>query len=231
VKVAGIPEDPPHPLDMVWVPPGEFTMGSEPGDSDEDERPPHRVKLSGFWIGQREVSNAEYRRFDPKHQGPDELPATEVNWHDAKRFCESLGLRLPTEAEWEYAARGTDGRRYPWGNEAPDATRAAFQRSKPDPVDSRPEGRGPFGTLHQAGNVHEWVADCYDEKAYEQDANNAVTEDPLHDSKDCSVRVLRGGAFDYGPGNLRSAFRDGGYPDVRFRSFGLRCARGSRRQP
>ncbi|HEX9621111.1 MAG TPA: formylglycine-generating enzyme family protein, partial [Polyangiaceae bacterium] len=236
VKVAGILEDPSHPLDMVWVPPGEFTMGSEPGDpeADKDERPPHRVKLSGFWIGQREVSNAEYRRFDPKHQGPDELPATEVNWHDAKRFCESLGLRLPTEAEWEYAARGTDGRRYPWGNEAPDATRAVFGRGfddKPDAVDSHPQGAGPFGTLHQAGNVYEWVADCYDEKAYEQDAKNAVTEDPLQDSKDCSDRVLRGGAFDLGRRYMRSAIRDGYQPVYRFRVVGLRCARGSRRQP
>jgi len=211
---------------------GPFTMGSADNDPEAypDEHPAHEVTLSSFWIGRTEVSNEQYRKELPKH-APDKAagwPVTDVTWHEAKAFCKAKGARLPTEAEWEYAARGKDGRRYPWGDEDPDASRAVFGQGggvNPEPVGGRASARGPFGTLDQAGNVWEWVADCY-AKRYEP---GAVTN-PLVDREDCGRRVLRGGSFFVVARLLRSAVRSRDGPETRDRIVGFRCVRVARRE-
>ena len=219
-------------LDMVWVRGGEFVMGSEQTDPEayENEKPAHRVRVTGFWIGKREVSNREYRAFDPGKEGVDHLPVLQVSWNEAKAFCEGRRLRLPTEAEWEFAARGAASWKYPWGNDPPDENRAVFHPVSSfgmASVESYYEGAGPFGTLHQVGNAWEWVADCYDMQAYEKHtAHGAIVVNPFHDCPLGSSRVLRGGSFLNIARNIRSAVRLGDNPGTRDWLSGFRCARG-----
>ena len=220
-------------------------MGSEPTDkeADDDEKPSYPVKLSDYWIGKYEVSNAQYRKYQADHKGQYEgsdLPVETVNWNEARAYCRSIGGDLPTEAEWEYAARGPDGRKYPWGNKpAPDNEHAVFNlgwEKGPEAITSKPKGRGQFGTMNQAGNVWEWVTDCWHSRAYEK--RKALSKkttpalpvvNPVDDRSGCSGRVLRGGSFGGEPRNLRSANRDWYVPEVRFSFLGFRCVRGSGR--
>jgi len=200
---------------------GRFQMGSEDKEAFDDEKPAHRVNLDGFWIGETEVSNAQYRKFKPGHR-PDEepqWPVSRVTWDEAKSYCTSIGGRLPTEAEWEYAARGPEGRKYPWGEEKPSKEYAIFGDSKPRPVGSYPKGRGPFGTLDQAGNVWEWVFDCYG--PYEA----VEVDNPRVDNDNCQRRSLRGGSFDFEAWHLRSSFRLRNWPWFQNRNLGFRCVR------
>ena len=218
---------------------GEFTMGSADSEREayDNEKPAHRVKLDEFWIGGYEVSNAEYRKHDPDHKSRhdrDDQPVNLVNWNEAKAFCEAQGGRLPTEAEWEYAARGRDGRKYPWGDDAPDRTLAVVaikdgkvNPQEPEAVTSHPEGKGPFGALHQAGNVWEWVADCY--SPYPK--SDSVLVNPRVETADCQERVLRGNSFVRVSWRLRSAYRDGFQRGLRDLDVGFRCVRGVSRQP
>lgn len=215
---------------------GEFTMGSANTDQEasNDEKPAHRVMLDGFGIGKYEVSNAEYRRYVAPHQSRDDRPVNTVTWHQAKAFCEAQGGRLPTEAEWEYAARGRDGRKYPWGDDLPNRTLAVSALTdakdnpqEPEAVTSHSEGKGPFGTLHQAGNVWEWVADCFGPypKA------DSVLVNPRVETADCRQRVLRGGSFLNAPGRLRSASRLWIDPEVMNGDVGFRCVRSVSQKP
>jgi formylglycine-generating enzyme required for sulfatase activity len=179
------------PPGMVYVPAGEVTLGTDDPDADDDARPAHREFLPAFYLDKNEVTNAELAKFQPTRafpKGEENLPATGVTYDEAVAYLRRAGKRLPTDAEWEKAARGTDGRRYPWGNTY-DKKRVAARAKRPSklpcggysrvrPVGSVPGGASPYGCLDMAGNVWEWVEGHY---------NN-----------DPDKRVLRGGAVGYG---------------------------------
>jgi formylglycine-generating enzyme required for sulfatase activity len=222
-------------LVFVRVCGGTFQMGSSEDDkeADTDEKPAHDVRMSTFWIGKYEVSNAEYRKAMGAH-APEEggdLPATNVTWNEAQALCASMGHRLPTEAEWEYAARGSEGRKYPWGNEPPSDKLAVFGGRKVAVVKSYSDVGSPYGTVHQAGNAWEWVEDCYDRGNYAKRAGSVTVDPSLIDCPAGGGRVVRGGSFNRDPGFLRSAGRFEFPPVSRLRDFGFRCVRGPRRQP
>lgn len=226
--------DPKSRVEFVRIPPGEFLMGSE--EEDEDARPVHRVRLSGFWLSRFEVTREQYARFlaetghpEPAHwtnsrfTRPDQ-PVIGVSWEDAVAFCRWAGGRLPTEAEWEYAARGTDGRRYPWGNEEPDPSRAVFHLDigfgATMPVGSAKAGASPFGILDMAGNVFEWCADWYDPEYYARSPRENPPGPPSGE-----FRVIRGGSWINLPDACRSAARAKYPPSGRSVMIGIRVAR------
>jgi formylglycine-generating enzyme required for sulfatase activity len=228
-----------------YVPGGQFRMG---GDAHADERPAHWVEMSPFWIAETPVTNGQYNRFieATRHRKPEQganqqfsspdQPVVGVDWNDAVAFCAwlsaaaSAAAALPTEAQWEYAARGTDGREYPWGNEPPDATRACYSENSgghPATVGSYPAGRGPFGTLDQAGNVWEWCRDVWDAQAYQKRAGKAVS-DPIVTEGNKSMHPLRGGSWVVSAECLRSTSRLWLVANYRFYRFrfdliGFRC--------
>jgi hypothetical protein len=205
----------------VRICPGAFTMGSADDDprAYDGEKPEHQVTLSEeFWLGQTEVTNKQYRRLQPNHEGADELPVVNVIWTEAKTACERFGGRLPTEAEWEYAARA--GSETSWsfgGDEKLLGSYGWYDQNagdKPHPVATRKPN--PWGLYDMHGNVWEWVADWY--APYTKTAGPEVVK----------FRVLRGGAFDFTPRFLRSADRGGLRPEVRRENVGFRRARDPR---
>lgn len=223
-----------NPVDgaeMVWVPPGSFRMGAN--DGAEDERPIRTVRLtSGFWIYRTEVTNAQWSRFlraHPRSPRPKydhvprltapEQPAVAISWEDALAYCRWAGARLPTEAEWEWAARGADGRRYPWGNWEPDGTTAVFFRSiglgHPEPAGDRQAGASPFGVLDMAGNVWEWCADWYGPYPERSEVNPTG---PAEGTR----RVARGGGWTNEMEKLRTTTRGHGRPTRRSGHLGFR---------
>ena len=212
----------------AWIPPGVFKMGCVPNDSSclPDEKPQHEVKVTkGFWITRTEVTTEAYQRFtgqtghrnpkktqtNPKLMGTD-LPVTGVSWDDAKAYCEWAGGRLPTEAEWEYAARGgKPDLKYPWGNEFDARLANSF---KTDPKLKRPfietvpvrrlgSGNG-FDLFDMVGNAREWTSDFYDPSAY---ASSATFVDPAGPASG-KERVVRGGSFYGSDKHLRISARD-----------------------
>jgi formylglycine-generating enzyme required for sulfatase activity len=243
-------------LDWVSVPAGEFTMGAADTDTQAtpDEKPQHKVTLDAFLIGKYEITNAQYNAFvratghrlpenccDPKYQlwkgaellpGVEELPAINVSWDDAVAFCKWAGARLPTEAEWEKAARGTDGRLYPWGNEAPSGNRANYSF---DPVsmwdgpaslakkDQYEYGRSPYGIFEMAGNLWEWVQDWYDENYYK----TSPSKNPKGPEKG-EARVIRGASWRNTADMLRSSNRNKHKPEERRVYIGIRCAKDAK---
>ncbi len=240
--------------EMVCVPAGKFLMGStekevdaavkgsrgSPEDSrDEfaDELPQREVYLDAYWIDKNLVTVAEYRKFcqvtgrkmpeAPEWGWKDHHPMVNVTWDDAVAYATWAGKRLPTEAEWEKAARGTDGRVYPWGNEW-DASKCANsvgpERLKStQPVGSRPTGASPCGALDMAGNVYEWCADWEGDKYYQ----SAPARNPAGPATG-EARVLRGGSLSCGnPADFRCADRSGSIgPGNRNCCIGFRCVRG-----
>ena len=218
--------------EMVFIPEGSFTMGS---DAYEDESPSHEVYLDAFYIDKYEVTDAGYEIFwrSTGHRPPltwgkpgfnlPEQPVTGVSWEDAADYAAWAGKRLPTEAEWEKAARGTDNRRYPWGDQWSDVKCQASGKdplSGPAPVGSHPEGVSPFGCHDMAGNVWEWCADWFSTDYYDQSDEKNPKGPP-----DGSRHVLRGGGWESRPNKVRTTFRQGGCPDGGYRCAGFRCVK------
>jgi formylglycine-generating enzyme required for sulfatase activity len=216
---------------MTEIPEGEFLMGNQ-----RTERTPfeHLVYLSTFLIDKTTVTWRQYQAFlsdtgtpfpphDPYWGIQDEHPAVYVSWHDARAYCQWVGGRLPTEAEREKAARGTDRRMYPWGEEPPTPDRAVFRRSwgnpATDPVGIRPQGASPYGVLDMGGNVWEWCSDWYSDDYLEA----SPYENPSGPETG-TRRVLRGGSWDSRPDVLSASCRNFGHPGYREGDFGFRCA-------
>jgi formylglycine-generating enzyme required for sulfatase activity len=231
---------------MRLVPAGPFTMGNSNGMP--DEKPVHTVDLPAFYMDKYEVTNTFYKvcvdagvcqvpantgaGIHPGAYGTygnqqfDNYPVIWVDWGRANTYCEWRGARLPSENEWEKAARGTDGRKYPWG-EAIDPTFANYGSNVPDDyggvfgkttaVGSYPKGQSPYGIDDMAGNVWEWMADWYDMyPGGDPSANSAFGQK--------TFRVLRGGAWSDNPDLLRTTFRGGNTPDTAVNYVGFRCA-------
>ncbi len=238
---------------MVWVTPGTFTMGSAAGIGPSTESPAHPVTLSGYWIYKNVVTVAQYRAFctataralpvfpsgynswagktgwsDPLLQ---QHPIVNVSWNDAKAYADWAGVKLPTEAQWEYAARGSDGRNYPWGGIATandlyngyDASKSANYTNSSSvgkstwPVGSFPAGNSWVGAQDMAGNVWQWCADWYDvyTAATATDPTGPITG---------TYRVIRGGSWaNYGEGYSRCTFRTKNSPTTIYTSIGFRC--------
>lgn len=224
------------PEDMVLIPMGEFLMGAE--DGEPDARPAHRTTVSSFWIDKYEIINVLYRRCvesgscqPPKDRRMfDDLtlaqhPVTNVTWNQARTYCHWVGKRLPTEAEWEKAARGTDGRRYPWGNGEESVKGWLRERAlRPGnngtaPVGSVPAAVSPYGVHDMVGNVWEWVKDWYAEDYYA----TGPSQDPQGPLRG-SFRVLRGGDWSQSPLELRASYR--GWDEMTYwgPTLGFRCA-------
>ncbi len=202
---------------LLLVPGGEFVMGS---DAFQIERPSHRVRVSAFWMGRTEVTNAQYRVFmqatgrTPSEHGSKELynqdqqPVIGVNWEEADAYCRWVGGRLPTEAEWEFAARGTDGHTYPWGNEPPDRSRAVYglifgKGGKAAAVGTTPGDESPFGIRDMAGNVLEWCSDWY--APYPPGTSQPLLN-PTGPSQG-THRIMRGGCWTFQAQALRATER------------------------
>lgn len=248
-------------MTMVYVPAGTLSMGSTPEQIDQavrlcserrasctvdlfaDEGPAHSVTLDAFWLDRTEVTNAQYRRCleagactatscpDDAAFNGDTQPAVCVSWEQAAAYCAWVGGRLPTEAEWEYAARGPAGAAYPWGSDW-DAAKANFcdshcsfswadleatdGYSTTAPAGSFPGGASWCGALDMAGNAWEWVQDWYADYTADPQTNPVV-------DAGARGRVLRGGSWDLDPALLRAAARNWGSPTASSDVSGLRC--------
>ena len=232
---------PVDPVEMINIEAGPFIRGSREGQGRSDEYPRQKIYLNAFAIDKYEVTNARYLKYveETQHKPPfnvygdgplktvkniGELPVVQVTWHDAVDYCFWAGKRLPTEAEWEKAARGTDGRLYPWGNEPDNGTLANYDREWQNTdtlmdVSSLPEGRSPYGIFHLAGNVREWVQDWYDPEYYQKS--------PLRNPKgpDTGIlKVIRGGSWHSFLADLRTASRGKGGFALKTHGVGFRCA-------
>ncbi|MCW3050929.1 MAG: hypothetical protein JWN14_99, partial [Chthonomonadales bacterium] len=237
-SVIKIQKNPKDGADMVYVPAGEFTMGS---DELEIEKPIHRVMLDGYYIYRTPVTVEQYLRFcaatghgmppapdfNP-HWSRRDHPIVNVNYADALAYCRWAGTKLPTEAQWEKAARGNGGSRYPWGNDFDRSKLWSSNSSAGDaggtkPVGSFPAGMSPYGALDMAGNVHQWCLDWFDPGFYR---NRLATErNPENQSEgEQKGRVARGSSwYDTDIIRFHSAYRDPGPPDYRGNSNGFRC--------
>ena len=229
-----------EPNEMVLVPAGEFTMGTN--DRLPDEGPEHKVTLPAFYIDKYEVTNLQYKKFidatqrkSPKHfrnrtfpEGKADHPVTYVSWHDADDYCHWAGKRLPTEQEWEKAARSTDGRNYPWGNDfgidranTPQRWMVLEKEGDTTPVGAFPSGVSAYGAYDMSGNVWEWTASWYKPHP----GNTRITEN--YGEK---YKVLKGGSWwdcsfykcgISAPSYNRSFFLQ----STKNKSFGFRCAK------
>ena len=237
--------------DMADIPAGPFTMGANEGP--EDERPAHQVTLTAYSIDRFPVTNSQYAEFlnlqvakageparlydidDPDARihrraerwraddGYENHPVVEVPWAGARAYCDARAKRLPTEAEWEKAARATDARRYPWGAELPERRRAQFAagRNETASIDSFPAGASPYGVWDMAGNAWEWVSSAYRPYPYRADDGR---EDPTPGP----VRGTRGGGHDSPAGEITTTQRGSNVsriPSAGHHNIGFRCAK------
>lgn len=239
------------PKDMALVPSGLFTMGSN--QTGPDEAPEHQVLLDAFFIDTHEVAANHFAEFlnsvnnakgyylDNKYgillyngrfqarPGLESFPINNVSWKGAVAYCRWKGKRLPTEAEWEKAARGSDKRIFPWGNSPPTPEHARYFQTWTEeiahrvmvPVTALPEGKSPFGLYNMAGNVKEWVDDWYDREYYGDSAEYDNPRGPVGGE----FRVLRGGSWRDLAGFVYSSFRNNSFPNTRMDDYGFRCAK------
>jgi formylglycine-generating enzyme required for sulfatase activity/serine/threonine protein kinase len=221
-------------VEMVRAPAGCFMMGSDDGYL--NEKPAHRVCFDDpYWIDQTEVTNGQFAAFNGQAESSsyfsgDDRPREEITWTEAQAFCESRGARLPTEAEWEYAARGPEAWEYPWGDDF-DGNKIAWNRDTSEgsaSVGSLPAGASWVGALDMSGNVWEWVADWADWQLWDVGYYASLEDGAINPTGPASgeYRVLRGGSWGYGATVLyRAAFRDFKMPVTREYDIGFRCAR------
>jgi len=226
-------------MELVRVPAGSFWMGSHPKRDEyaqPNELPRHRVHLSDYYMAVHPVTGAQYAVFAQATQrdfklpqGREDHPAANVSWNDATAFCAwlsqltGLNFGLPTEAEWEKAARGADGRLYPWGDAFEARRLNSFESDvhATAPVSEHsPDGDSPYGIADMCGNTWEWCADWYAEDEYRRRAKARVA-DPQGPAQG-AMRVLRGGAFDFNKAAARCAYRAANHPHERSYDYGFR---------
>ncbi len=230
------------PVEMIEIPAGTFIRGSAPGEGRLDEQPQRKIYVDSFSIDKYEVSNARYMTFlqETLHKAPfnvygegsltdedqiENLPVVQVTWHDAVDYCFWAGKRLPTEAEWEKAARGNSSRLYPWGDQPPSQERAMYESEWKGKhtllgVDSLPKGQSIYGVFQLAGNVREWTQDWYDPEYY--------LHAPDHNPKGPEIgilKVIRGGSWRSFDSDLRVTSRGKGGFALKTHGIGFRCVR------
>jgi formylglycine-generating enzyme required for sulfatase activity/regulator of sirC expression with transglutaminase-like and TPR domain len=238
------------PESMVLIPKGYFIMGAN-GHGD-DEAPEHKVYLDAYYIDKYEVRATEFANFlndvktskkfykDNKfgmlilekdfrpRKGLESYPINNVNWFGAAAFCKWKNKRLPTEAEWEKAARGTEGNFFPWGNDPISPQKARYRQKWTEeiahrvmvPVDSMPEGKSSFGIFHMLGNVKEWVDDWYDREYYKEENHNLNPKGQIGGE----FRVLKGGSWRDLRSFIYASFRNNSIPNTALDDYGFRCA-------
>jgi formylglycine-generating enzyme required for sulfatase activity len=227
----------------IYIRAGDFLMGSSTNDTlaESDEFPQHTVHLDAYWIDQHEVTNAQYAKCvavgacSSPHQinshtlntyyGPheyEEYPVLYVDWFDASAYCLWVGGSLPSEAQWEKAARGSDGRLYPWGNVRPEPAYLNYNQNVLDTtwICAFHEGNSPYGICDLAGNVSEWVTDWYG-NTYYADSPSVNPHGPAQGE----ARVIRGGNWSYSDAGVRAANRIAAGPDFSNYNIGFRCVR------
>ena len=225
---------------MVLIPAGKFTVG-EKGKQKE-------VYLDSFYIDLFEVTNEQYKRFvratrsmssyyatNTAFNGSDQ-PVVGVSWFDAQSYCTWAGLRLPTEAEWVKAARGSDNRRYPWGHKKEEANaNHGYDESNhkgdskdgyffTSPVGSYPEGASPYGVMDMSGNVEEWVADGF-ARSFPDSLSRLHPQHPVPEEPSPTLRVVRGGSWQDGWKHLTLKHRRGSNPEQKSNAVGFRCVK------
>jgi formylglycine-generating enzyme required for sulfatase activity len=243
------PRRQPFEPELILIPAGEFLMGSDPQEDQyakKHEQPQHTMYLPDYYLAKTPVANAQYAAFveatdheRPGHwkggkpaRGKEDHPVVQVSWHDAVAYCNWLtevtgkAYRLPSEAEWEKGARGTDGRIYPWGNQW-DSERCNSGQGGPGgttPVGAYPEGASPYGLLDMAGNVWEWTRSLQGQDGLKLDFKYPYNpEDGREDLGAKGLRVLRGGAVSYVQWDVRCASRHWNPPNFWLRYFGFRA--------
>ncbi len=227
--------------EMVFIPAGSFIMGSDDVNAQLASKPAHKVTLKGYWIDRFEVTNAMYRacvesRYceEPRskssashedyftNEAYNDYPVIHVDWNQAKAYCSWAGKRLPTEAEWEKAARGSESYDYPWGNVLPKVLPMQinlFGTGDTAPVDSFPEGASPYGVYNMGGNVWEWTADQFDQYYY----GKSPSEDPKSVTGGVDY-VIRGYSWAYPFSDYHITVRGSVYVLNHTYDLGFRCA-------